>query len=846
MDATPNEQARLLIDQLLAEVRQLTEIKYEIYLLKFVAGRSILLASPDVKAAAVLEAFSQHVGIAEQQSELRAAPAVFRWNHSAVLQKLIVTLLRDKLPFTRECVERLVGLVVRCGEDFVALIEAGVLQALEDFVARDGMPDSLYPGVELVATRLGKQKRQPEERRLWRRVQALLEQAPLKQAGFALTTDEAWTNRLRAAQEGMDAATRTHWDALLVHAATATTSKPSRKWLQLARPLVDALGPDAFASVLAAVLAELGKRGATPKTWVWGMLMEGDPTTVHDTHSDLLRGLVWCTSLVPQERLIAAVGAAADVCFKKIPGVGPRAPKIGNACVWALSALDDRNAVGQLSRLKTRAKHVSIRKQLDKALDTVAEKQGLTTDELEEIAVPTCGLTAVGTYRVQLGEHWAVLQVNDRLKAEVAWYQPDRTRRASVPATIKQRFPSEVATLKQIEKEVEKLLPVQRDRLEQLFAQERSWTLPEFRARFLDHLLVGALARRLIWRFTDGPRVGAGIWHDEHIRDENGRELDWLSETTRVCLWHPLHAEPAQVQAWRDWLEAHTVRQPFKQAHREIYLLTDAERQTGAYSNRFAAHILRQHQFAALCQQRGWRYLLQGDWDSANTPTFLLPRWDLRAEFWVQPVRQDGDFMERGDLAHSGMFLYVATDQVRFYRLQEPVPLPLVEVPPLAFSEVMRAVDLFIGVASVGNDPNWADSGLLGATRGYWERYSFGELFPSAQTRKAVLERLVPRLKIAERCSFSERFLIVRGDLRTYKIHLGSGNILMAPNDQYLCIVPKQGAAATDSGKVYLPFDGDSMLSLILSKALLLADDQKIKDPTIRNQIVASSPIPVT
>jgi hypothetical protein len=40
--------------------------------------------------------------------------------------------------------------------------------------------------------------------------------------------------------------------------------------------------------------------------------------------------------------------------------------------------------------------------------------------------------------------------------------------------------------------------------------------------------------------------------------------------------------------------------------------------------------------------------------------------------------------------------------------------------------------------------------------------------------REEVLEQLVPRLKIASRCSFSERWLVIRGDLRTYKIHLGS------------------------------------------------------------------------
>jgi len=95
----------------------------------------------------------------------------------------------------------------------------------------------------------------------------------------------------------------------------------------------------------------------------------------------------------------------------------------------------------------------------------------------------------------------------------------------------------------------------------------------------------------------------------------------------------------------------------------------------------------------------------------------------------------------------------------------------------------------------------------------------------------------VPRLKIAERCSFSDKFLIVRGDLRTYKIHLGSGNILMSPNDLYLCIVPNRGTTSKDGAKVYLPFEGDNMLSIILSKAFLLAEDRKIKDPTILHQI---------
>jgi hypothetical protein len=96
-------------------------------------------------------------------------------------------------------------------------------------------------------------------------------------------------------------------------------------------------------------------------------------------------------------------------------------------------------------------------------------------------------------------------------------------------------------------------------------------------------------------------------------------------------------------------------------------------------------------------------------------------------------------------------------------------------------------------------------------------------------------ETLIPRLKIADRCTLAERFLIVRGSVRTWTIHLGSGNILMEPNDQYLCIVPKQTIAGGE--RVHLPFEGDGTLSIILSKAFLLADDAKIMDPTILSQL---------
>jgi hypothetical protein len=52
-------------------------------------------------------------------------------------------------------------------------------------------------------------------------------------------------------------------------------------------------------------------------------------------------------------------------------------------------------------------------------------------------------------------------------------------------------------------------------------------------------------------------------------------------------------------------------------------------------------------------------------------------------------------------------------------------------------------------------------------------------------------------------------------------------------NDAYLCVVPGRGRSEI----VRLPFDDDPMLSIILSKAMLLAADDKITDRTILHQL---------
>lgn len=170
-------------------------------------------------------------------------------------------------------------------------------------------------------------------------------------------------------------------------------------------------------------------------------------------------------------------------------------------------------------------------------------------------------------------------------------------------------------------------------------------------------------------------------------------------------------------------------------------------------------------------------------------------------------------------------------DQVRFYG---PTGLlRLDDISPITFSEIMRDVDTFVAVANIGSDPDWY---IYQAGQTYWQQYAFGDLSQGAENRRAVLKRVLPMLKIANRCEVNGKFLAVKGDLHDYKIHLGSTNVLMEPGSRFLCIQPDGDKPALPR-TIFLPFEGDRGLAVILSKALLLAHDKEIKDQLILDQI---------
>ena len=843
-DDPTTEKAKRLLDTYLTEVSPLLNT-WSTKPKDVNAGRNILDEDLETQLAVV------RLSLRKAYKQDRVS-----WNRAHMLQKLVGQLARRKLPYTVEDVQAI--LAALADEDrFYNLPTQTLLRAVSVPLQEAEMLEACRPHLLELKNKAQGWYDSAEKRKFLRLLQDIL--ADDDSQTITLYEDE-WSAQAKPALADIEPELRQKWLELLVAVRGASGSKPSKKWLGKTKAPLEKLGEDRFVRLASEWLGFLAKTAAKAPEWGadengYGITSRG--SLLDDRNGDLLKGLAWTASLTQDAGLAAALADGAIQGYRKLPGHGPRASKVGNACVYALAQMGSMDAIAQLERVRLSVKQASFQKSINKALNEAAERLGMSRADLEEMTVPSFDLED-GKKTFHFGDVKAEVSVQGT-DVSVAWFGADGKPRKTVPAAAKRDFKTELKALKKGQKDIGKMLSAQKDRLERLPLAQRAWDYKTWRERYLDHPLIASLTRTLIWQFEHEGKLSDGLYFEGKLVDVDGGTLDWLTDEATVRPWHPVHYDASEVLAWREFLERGQITQPFKQAHREVYLLTDAERNTGVYSNRFAAHILKQHQFNSLCAARGWKNQLRLMVDDDYTPAMLeLPQWNLRAEFWVEGIGSEYGV----DTNETGTYLYLTTDQVRFYPLdasknyahaggggysagydwrtrqhRHTEPLALEDISPLAFSEVMRDVDLFVGVASVANDPTWYDGGPEGRHIDYWQSYSFGELSASAKTRKEMLEKLIPRLKIADRCEVMRRFLKIKGDVRTYKIHLGSGNILMEPNDQYLCIVPSRGMAARGRDKVFLPFEGDKVLSIILSKAFMLADDTKITDPTIISQI---------
>lgn len=60
-------------------------------------------------------------------------------------------------------------------------------------------------------------------------------------------------------------------------------------------------------------------------------------------------------------------------------------------------------------------------------------------------------------------------------------------------------------------------------------------------------------------------------------------------------------------------------------------------------------------------------------------------------------------------------------------------------------------------------------------------------------TRRKILARIIPGLKISQKLRLEGAFLTVEGEHNSYRIHLGSAAVIIEDKNRHVCIVPELG-----------------------------------------------------
>lgn len=611
----------------------------------------------------------------------------------------------------------------------------------------------------------------------------------------------------------------------------ADQSKPSKKWLADIGPVAQAFDTDLFTRRL---------RTYDPHC---GFI----PSEMADAEQEVMKGFVWAAAFQPAAAVAQPLADLAKRSYRALPERGIAGEKIGNACVLVLEGLPDGLGAPLLADIAGKVTQAKVKKRLNEALDRAAAKAGLDRAGLDEMLVPDHGFGTDGTKQVEIGDHLAILEPGDGFKVTVRWQAPGGKTLKSPPKALRESSADEVKAVRDLAKEAQADFRAQSERIERTFLSGEDSDHAHWREHYAEHGTVGPVARRLVWKASDGSGAVTVLPTAGGCEDMSGEAVDCTGR--RMSLWHPVEADAGEVSGWRDRLWALGIVQPFRQAWRETYRVTDAERETGHYSNRFAGHILRQHQMMALAGARGWRAVHRVSADVENDePMYIaVPEHGVYAELWT-------DVDEEGETASSGAYVHVDTDRVAFHSLLEGdgtlsgkakrgAPLAVGDVPPVVFSEIMRHCDLFVSVASIALVPDWMDRGAdadhpgaFGSrSRAYWTQANNAELGEFAIVRRGVLEQIIPALDGGRGVfELDGNFLRVKGKLREYRIHIGWAGVFREPDSQHVCIVR---ATEKPPSALSVPVESDETLGLILSKALMLAEDDRIEDPVIAGQI---------
>lgn len=363
----------------------------------------------------------------------------------------------------------------------------------------------------------------------------------------------------------------------------------------------------------------------------------------------------------------------------------------------------------------------------------------------------------------------------------------------SVPARLKKN--PYVLEVKEANKKLKEQYSRAKKLMEESMESAAQFTGAEI-AGLLENPVVRAILTPLV--FVSGETMG-------FLRQEDGSVFlkPWDGKSIRLVpdqelhIAHPLDLYRAKVwHQYQKYLFDHQIRQPFKQVFRELYVKLPEEMGLTA-SRLFAGNQIQPQKTVGCLKGRRWVADYEEGLQKIYYKENIIAKIYALAD-WFSPSDVEAPTLEWVEFSNRKTF----------------EALTIGEVPDLIYSEVMRDVDLAVSVAHAGGvDPETSHSTI--------------------GMRRAIVEFNLPLFRITN-VTLKESHALIQGTRGNYSVHLGSG-VVHQEGGAMLNILPVH---SQHRGKLFLPFvDEDPKTAEIMSKIVLLAEDKKIKDPFILEQI---------
>ena len=272
-----------------------------------------------------------------------------------------------------------------------------------------------------------------------------------------------------------------------------------------------------------------------------------------------------------------------------------------------------------------------------------------------------------------------------------------------------------------------------------------------------------------------------------------------LSDDTKLTVAHPFHMYMAG--KWHDiqkYVFDNKIVQPFKQVFRELYVKTEEEMNM-EHSLRYAGNQIQPKKTLGCLKSRHWVADIEDGLQKVYYKENIVAQIYALAD-WFSPADIESPTLE----------------WVVFSDRKTGKEMRIKDIPDIIFSEVMRDVDMAVSVAHAGGvDPETSHS--------------------TVEMRKAIAEFTMPLFRLTN-VTFTKNHAVIEGKRANYTVHLGSG-VVHQEAGPMINVLPVHSQRR---GRIFLPFvDDDPKTSEVLTKILFFAEDNKIKDPYILEQIEA-------